>query len=257
MGRPFLTAVLALAAVAPHAAAHVGPSPETNNRYYRLTALGDRVRLGYTVFLGDAPGAAVRRRLDRDRDGRIDDAEARPIGDEVAAGVDAAVAVVIDGAPVAVQWSEPRVGLGAPVTAAGSLSVDLIGWVCLPRAGTRLAHRVVVRDRYRLPPAGEAELRLEGSPGVSIPRAGLGPDPSSTTLDLAWGGPPGPMAKAGYVFDLEIDPELATAGADSVCAPPPPPARPWWRRVLLWGAVLAAAGALTGLALRLGRSRAA
>src|SRR6185369_12131192 len=39
--------------LAGRAAAHVAPSVGDNNRYLKLTPLGDRVRLAYTVFYGD------------------------------------------------------------------------------------------------------------------------------------------------------------------------------------------------------------
>ena len=43
---------------------HVAPSVDDNNRYLKVTPLGDGVRLAYTVFFGEIPG---RRRAPHDR----------------------------------------------------------------------------------------------------------------------------------------------------------------------------------------------
>ena len=76
---PVVTAVWAvglagLAWPAP-AAAHVAPSVGDNNRYLKLTPMGDRVRLSYTVFYGEIPGAGMRGAIDANHDGTIDRAE--------------------------------------------------------------------------------------------------------------------------------------------------------------------------------------
>src|SRR6476659_5617187 len=88
---------LALTLAAVQAAAHVAPSVDDNNRYLKLTPLGDRVRLAYTVFYGEVPGAAMRQQLDANRDGTIDDAESSAFGEKLAAEVAASIDVTVDG----------------------------------------------------------------------------------------------------------------------------------------------------------------
>ena len=74
---------------------HQMPSPDANNRYIKVTLLPGSVRVAYTVFFGDLPGAAERRRLDADRNGAIDDAEAKAFGGRLLSEVAPAVRLVV------------------------------------------------------------------------------------------------------------------------------------------------------------------
>src|SRR5688500_15851927 len=118
-----LSLVLVLALVAATASAHVAPSVADNNRYIKVTPLGDRVRLAYTVFYGQVPGAKLRRAIDTGRDGAIDDAESRVFGERVAREIAAALEVTVDGARRPVAWSQVVVGMGTPSTTAGAFSI--------------------------------------------------------------------------------------------------------------------------------------
>src|SRR5947207_3320745 len=98
-------AMIAVITAALVASAHVAPSVDDNNRYLKLTPLGDRVRLAYVIFYGEVPGARVRAAIDADRDGAISDAESRAfgakLGGELAAGLD----VSVDSAPRRIAWA--------------------------------------------------------------------------------------------------------------------------------------------------------
>ena len=191
--------------------AHVAPSDRENNRYVLVAPLGDRVRLAYTVYMGQEPGRRARARMDADHDGRLDDREARAFGDELAAQVAPRLSLEVDGRPVAVQWQEVDVGLGQPVADAGAFAVDLVAWICLERPRERLAHRVRLRDGFHLPDPGETELRAEESPGVRITHSRLGPIRSSEVrLDYRWMGGPGLAETDGYRLEFTVDPALAT-----------------------------------------------
>jgi hypothetical protein len=133
--------------------AHVGPSVDDNNRYLKLTPGADRVRLAYTVFFGEVPGAQMRRSLDGNRDGQISDAEAKAYGDKLAAEVAPSLEITVDGITWRVTWSTVTVGMGTPSVTAGAFSVDLVGYLCLPSARGR--HAVLLRDRFRVPRPGE------------------------------------------------------------------------------------------------------
>ncbi len=188
------------------ASGHVAPSVDDNNRYLKLTPLGDRVRLAYTVFFGEIPGASERRDIDANHDGRIDDGEAHAFAAKLAAQVAAALEVDVDGHVEHVTWAVVDAGMGTPDVAAGAFSVDLVAYLCLP--SVRGQHRLLVRDRFRIPHPGETEARIEDSPGVTIDRAHVGPadDPSH---DFRFAGPGGPLDDEG----LEL---VFTAGARSV-----------------------------------------
>lgn len=170
--RAVLLAVLAVAAAATPAAAHVAPSEDTNNRYVKLTPMADRVRLAYTILIGQQPGRVARRALDADGNGTLSDAEADAWGRGLAAEVLAQLEVRIDGADVPITWSEVYVGLDTPSVTGGAFSLDLIAWLCVPGAGDR--HELDLVDRYSLLPAGETEVRVADEPGVRIDVARVG-----------------------------------------------------------------------------------
>jgi hypothetical protein len=193
--------------------AHVAPSERENNRYVLVAPLGDRVRLAYTVYMGQVPGRAARQRMDADRDGRLSQEEARRYGEQLAAQVAPRLSLEVDGREIDVAW-EVDVGLGQPVTDAGAFAVDLVAWICLERPRERLAHRLQLRDRFHLPDPGETELSAEESPGVRITRSQLGSTPAPRRLDFRWMGGPGPAETEGYVLEFDVDPSLAMFGAD-------------------------------------------
>jgi hypothetical protein len=181
--------VLAITLGATTTSAHVAPSVDDNNRYLKLTPQRDRVRLAYTVFFGENPGARMRPSLDTDRDGAISDAEAQAFGDRLAIEVGDALDVTVDGVQARVAWAEVVVGLGSPAVRAGSFSVDLIAYFCLPASGDR--HTLALRDRFRVPRPGETEVRIEALPGVTIEtgRVGDARDPSHEFRFVGRGGP--------------------------------------------------------------------
>jgi hypothetical protein len=227
---------------------HVAPSVDDNNRYLKLTPLGDRVRLAYTVFYGEVPGASVRPAIDTNKDGTIDKAEAQAFGDQVARQVADGLDVDVDGHPERVTWAVVDVGLGSPQVAAGSFSVDLVAYLCLPVA--RGHHRVTVHDRFRIPHPGETEVKIEDSPGVTIEHAHVGPadDPS---YDYRFAGPGGPMSDDGLDLAFTAGPKAPVA-PDATCAGTPPSTSAVWH----WWIVLAGVPVLVLAAWLLSRRRA-
>ena len=117
MPRRRAAALLIAAGLAPRgAAAHVAPAVGDNNRYLKLTPLADRIRLAYTVFYGEVPGAALRAAIDTNRDGMIDPAERQAFADDLAAELSHALDVTIDGTRRAVTWSQVVVGMASANT---------------------------------------------------------------------------------------------------------------------------------------------
>jgi hypothetical protein len=235
---PAIAFVVGLGVLAGVAAAHVAPSTSDNNRYLKLTPLGDRVRLAYTVFYGEIPGAELRRTLDANHDGAIDDAESGAYGDRIARELAAALEVTVDGAPWPVAWSQVVVGLGTPRTAAGTFSIDLVASICLARP--RGTHQVQIRDRFQLARPGETQIRFEDSPGVKLDRARVGDD-TAPGIDYTIIGPTPVLGAAGPEGGIELG---FTAGATAVVASDAacrPGATPGGGSL---GALAAAAGAL-------------
>jgi hypothetical protein len=245
-----LVAAITLVAAARLAHAHVAPSVDDNNRYLKLTPMGDRVRLAYTVFFGEVPGAEARRTIDANHDGTISEAEAQAFGTKVATDVSGALDVELDGIQQHIVWADVVVGMGTQRTAAGSFSVDLIAYFC---AGQRGKHRVLLHDRFRIPRPGETEVKVEDSPGITIERARVGPADESSH-DYKFVGPGGPLTDDG--LDLAYTATDKAPAGDTACATPAPgatasnqagPTR--WPYVVAALAALAAIAAVT-LALR-------
>jgi hypothetical protein len=203
-----LSLVLAITLAAAHADAHVAPAVGDNNRYLKLTPLGDRIRLAYTVFYGEVPGATLRQTIDANHDGAIDDAESQLFGDRLSREVAAALDITIDGAHQPVAWSQVVVGLATPRTAAGAFSVDLVAWLCL--ASSRGKHAVLLRDDFKLARPGETEVKVEDSPGVTINASRIG-GAEDEAHDYNLVGPSGALHTEG--LDLQF-----TAGDKSVVA---------------------------------------
>ncbi len=220
------------------ASAHVAPSIDDNNRYLKLTPLGDRVRLAYIVFYGEVPGARLRPSIDTDRDGSISDAEgaafATRLGGELAAALD----VSIDGAPRKIAWTTVSAGMGSPRVAAGAFSVDLVTYLCLPAARGR--HEVRLIDRFRVPRPGETEVKIEDSPGVRIERAKIG-DHADPGIGFRFVGPGGPLSEHGLLLAFTAG-DQALVPTDGVCGGAAPGARRGPPAAAIAGAVAAIAG---------------
>lgn len=211
-----LVLVLAIALAATRAAAHVAPAIGDNNRYLKLTPLGDRIRLAYTVFYGEVPGAAMRRAIDTNHDGTLDDAESQAFGGRIAGEVAVALDITIDGARQPVAWTQVVVGFGTPQTAAGAFSIDLVAWICL--AAPRGKHAVLLRDDFRLERPGETEVKVEDSPGVAITATRIG-GAEDEANDYNLVGPSGALATDGLELQFTAS-DKAVGAADAVCQGP-------------------------------------
>ncbi|HSR98457.1 MAG TPA: hypothetical protein VLM79_15470 [Kofleriaceae bacterium] len=213
-----LTGGLALALALPvvPARAHVAPAVGDNNRYLKLTPLGDRVRLAYTVFYGEIPGAGMRGTIDANHDGAIDDSESQAFGTRLAGDIARALEITVDGKPQSVVWSQVVVGMGSPQTTAGAFSVDLVAWVCL--TPPRGKHVVLLRDHYAIERPGETEVKVEDSPGVTIHSTRIG-GASWEDNDYKLVGPSGALETEGFELDFTAG-DKAAVTADGVCAGP-------------------------------------
>lgn len=204
----------ALLAASP-AAAHVAAAVDDNNRYVKASLLGDQVRLAYTIFFGERPGAILRHTLDANRDGIISTPEAQAFGRRLGDEVVQELEVSLDGLPLALRWSAVEVGLGEPATSAGSFAVDLVAWLCASGPpGPRL---LTVRDRYPLALPGETGLRVEDAPGIVLESAHLGRDEigyDATRRNVA-----SAFSAEGWRVRYQVRPDAAR-GARANCVAP-------------------------------------
>lgn len=208
--------VLAVTLSGVTAAAHVAPSVDDNNRYVKLTPAADRVRVAYTVFFGEVPGAQTRPSIDANRDGQISETEGQAFGTKLATEVAASLELTIDGKVQPVAWSTVAVGMGSPQVAAGSFSIDMIAWACLP--SVRGAHTLLLRDRFRVPRPGETEVKVEDSPGVTIQRTRVGAA-ADASHDYRFAGPGGPLMDDGIDVAFTAS-DTAPLSGDGTCTAP-------------------------------------
>ena len=216
--------LVAMITLAPRAVAHVAPSVDDNNRYVKLTPQADRVRLAYTVFFGEVPGAALRPTLDADHDGAISDGEAQAYGDRLAADVLAAVELAVDGKQQRLAWKQVAVGMGSPTVTAGSFSVDMIAYVCLAHARGR--HELLLRDRFRVPKPGETEVRVEDGPGITIEHARIGTS-DALANDFKFVGPGGPLSDDGLHVAFVASDQAPRSGECAGATTPTEDRVPW------------------------------
>lgn len=244
----FLALGAVLAAAPAPTPGHVAPSTRENNRYIVLAPLGDRLRLVYTVYMGEEPGRRARARMDENHDRVVSEDEASAWAADLAAEVTASAALDVDGVAIPLRWAETDVGLGDPSASAGAFAVDLVAWACFDRPREALVHRIRLTDHFALDQPGETELRTEESPGVLVISEQLGAAPAASKrprLDYKWMGAGGPLA-SGYQIAIRVDPQLATY-SDLPCPAgdaPDAQGKTPWRWVIVGGALLLVVGFL-------------
>ncbi|HKA90878.1 MAG TPA: hypothetical protein VKE22_24615 [Haliangiales bacterium] len=197
--RRSILVLAALALLAARARAHVAPSPDVNNRYAKVMLLRDGVRVAFTVFFGERPGSAERRRMDLDGDGKIDVAEARAFGERMRREIAESVTVDVDGRRIA-DWTLEDVGMGVVGPGAGTFSIDVVLRAPL---GELAEHTFRLEDRLMLPAPGEEQLRVEESPGVRVTQSYLEPDSRGLRTTFDFTGNPGPSRAIGVRFTVE------------------------------------------------------
>ena len=222
MRRLLLPLVVVITPLLAHA--HVSPSVDDNNRYVKVSPQADRVRVAYTVFFGEVPGAALRPTLDTNRDGAISEGEAQAFGDRTAADVIAALDLEIDGKQQRIAWKAVTVGMGSPTVGAGSFSIDMIAYVCLARARGR--HEVLFKDSYRVPKPGETEVRVEDGLGIRVELARIGGS-DALANDFKFVGPGGPLSDDGLRITFVASDAAALSNECDAIAPANADRIPW------------------------------
>ncbi|CAN5888635.1 hypothetical protein BH11MYX2_BH11MYX2_16340 [soil metagenome] len=198
--RTITLAILAVVGPVGSASAHIAPSETENNRYLKITPAGDRIRLAYTVFYGEEPGAGFRQQIDTNHDGQVSDAEAQVFGTARSAEVAAALELTLDGKTLPVTWQTIAVGMGSSQVSAGSFSIDFVTTVCSSGGGQ---HTLLVRDRFRIPNPGETEAKVEDALGITIDHTHVGVI-NDLGNDYKFVGPGGPLLDDGIAVAFTV-----------------------------------------------------
>lgn len=245
---------LALLSLPERAAAHVAASVDDNNRYLKLSLLGDRVRLAYTVFFGEVPGRAMRPAIDANRNGQLEPAETDAFAARLRAEVAGQLRLAIDDAPVALRFSQHSFGSVTSSVRGGAFSVDLIATVCISPAPR---HRLHLRDRFTVTRPGETEVYFEDAPGIAVVSATIGGTSASTASPASAVSTSRPMfrfagavpmlAEPGLALEFSATPDAPGMRGGSCATPGGPKERARWMSGAL-GWAIPAGFALVGLA---------
>jgi hypothetical protein len=177
----------ALLLVAAPLSAHPEFAPQTTNHYIKFDLIApDSVRLAYTVMVGPAPAAVARAQADANHDGRVDDDEARALGEKLRRAVAAGITITVDGARVAPAFESPAVGLAGDAVQPSPFSVDLVAR--LPAPGPT-PHTLSFDDATPEPRLGETEIRVEESPATQLLTSHRGPTGSERETRFLFAGP--------------------------------------------------------------------
>lgn len=188
------------------AAAHVAASVDDNNRYLKLSLLGDRVRLAYTIFFGEVPGRTMRSGIDANRNGQLEPAETDAFAARLRAEVAGQLQLAIDDQPVPLRFSQHSFGSVTSSVQGGAFAVDLIATLCVQPAPR---HRVHLRDRFAVPRPGETEVYFEDAPGIAVVSATIGEMSASTASPASAVSTPRPMFRFAGAVPMLAEPGLS------------------------------------------------
>jgi len=182
-----IVAAVAVLALALPAAAHPEYAPNTVNRYVKIDLVSpSELRVAYTIMVGAAPAAALRKAADADGNGKVDGNEARTIGDRLAAATVGGVTLDADGARLALAFGAPEVGLAGDDVGPNPLSVDLVTRLTLTGPAP---HTLRFEDATPEPQLGETEIRIDESPTTRLIAAHRGATGDERETKFLFRGP--------------------------------------------------------------------
>lgn len=181
------------------ASAHLGHIVLSAERYLKMDAASDEVRLVVSLTLGPTEGRRVLEAADGDGDGTVTRAEADAYMAKWGEGLETDLPVTVDGHPVQVAWGEPYlepIGRVQPTRA----NVEMVAHVPLERG----QHTVAMRDRMRVEVFDRTDVAFRAHGGARLVASGWGERPSDPTPALAF-GPDLPRPEGGGVLTAVYD----------------------------------------------------
>ena len=198
------------------ASAHLGHIVLSAERYLKMDAASDEVRLVVSLTLGPDEGRRVLEAADADADGTVTRAEADAYMAQWGEGLETDLPVTVDGQPVQVTWGEPYLEpIGAVRSARGN--VEMVAHVPLERG----QHTVAMRDRMRVEAFDRTDVAFRAHGGARLLASGWGEDPADPTPALAF-GPDLPRPEGGGFLTAVYDIPGSPAAEDDAAARWPP-----------------------------------
>lgn len=187
-------AAAALAGATP-ASGHVGHVILRAERYLKLDATDADTRLVVSLTLGPEEGRRVLESADADSDGEVSAAESDAYLAQWAAGLRDEVPVEVDGARVALEWTDGWLEPIGPVVRT-PLTLELVAH--LPTPG--LEHAITFRDEMvRREVYDRTDVAFRGHQGAELVAAGIGESPEGVEDDLVLTGAEGAEVFAARV----------------------------------------------------------
>ena len=149
-----------------------------------------RVRLDYSLMVGEVPAERIKRQADLDRNGELSDSEQKQLVDSLVATVQRDVSVQMDGQKISAPFVSQPLTLKSPKVESTPFALEL--QTDLPIPNQPSLHTLVVDDRADIPPVGEIELRIEEGPGVEL----LSAESGSTKPQSNQSSSPNPIQNA-------------------------------------------------------------
>jgi hypothetical protein len=173
---------LSLLCRAATASAHPNHGPSWGERYLKLEATADGVRVVYGLTVSARFGHQLRTATDSDRNGDVDEAEVATFGRNFAERLSKNVVLEVDDLAREEIWATPfTAGLGGP-SAQGPIAVETSTTIEVPPG----LHKVTIDDRAEFDGIYRTTAKIMAAPGVEIARAGKGRVPGAQELRLVF-----------------------------------------------------------------------
>jgi hypothetical protein len=192
VGSRAIVVALTLTALTPPfvAEAHLGHEVQTAERYLKVDAADDHVRVVVSLMLGPVEAARVLRIADRDAgdgDGNLTEAEADAYMAIWGEGLLADLPIEVDGEPVAASWGEPYLDPLGPISPRPA-TVEMVARIPLD-AGT---HSITLRDRMQRDTYDRTDVAFRARDSAELVASGPEESPSERVPTLAFAGSRGP-----------------------------------------------------------------
>lgn len=151
-------------------------------RYLKLDAEPEGVRLVVSLTLGPSETMRIAEAADANADGEVTPAEADAYMVEWGEGLLTDLPVFVDGEPFEVQWGDAYYDPVGPIRPVPS-AVEMVAHVPLSPG----RHVVSMEDRMRVEAFDRTDVAFEGQPGTQTVFSGVGDAPTEWIRALAYG----------------------------------------------------------------------
>jgi hypothetical protein len=164
------------------ASAHPNHGPSWGERYLKIDAAADGVRVVYGITVSARFGNQLRASADADRNGQVDEGEVTTFGRGFADRLAKNVVLEVGGRASEEAWATPFIaGIGGR-GARGPIAIETSTSVALP-PGTQ---KLTIDDRAEFDGIYRTTAKISAAPGIALLKSGKGRAPSAQDLRLVF-----------------------------------------------------------------------